>query len=276
MGTSAWHRLQKTMLASMLVASGLTFGPLGVHPVLASSYTYPCGPSPQGSKLYWKQDVTQQTYWVNEVVSYATVIPLTPCTPNGSYFDAPAVLGANLQYSTSDSQKVVQLGYLRCDSCGGFSPGFSELVYTPSDHASGQPALATWWNQGYGPGVLVAGDMYEFAIAAWSSSRWEYGVRDFGPIAPHGWIYYLTSNTWPVKTGGNVAWWGTENQNWASVMGHRDVDPGFYMNTVEWQQSDNHAWHVMSMTGCYSEASPSYWQCQTPFGNQLDTYTIAH
>ena len=261
--------------ALSLVASLAPFG----RGVVLAAYTYSCDGYSRHVHAYVSQDVTEQTYWINEVVSYATVIHLYPCQSTGTgsgQFDAPAILGANLQYyDTPQGGYIVQLAFQRCDQdCpSGWPEGKEVLAWTYADNTGGAVQPATWWNQGLGASILQEGDEYETAILP-SGTQWAYAVRDL--TTGGAFTYHYATNHWPVHSGGNYAWWGSEVGNWQSVMGHRAPDPAFNMNTMEWKESDNGAWHHMYPSDCVMDNGPSYYDCWIYDTNVLDSWTNDH
>ena len=252
---------------------------------LAASFTYGtgavfaanpgnCDGQPRNSQdTIWK-DVTNNPYYINETIAFTWAVPMYPCNTTGSgagQFDNPAILGANLESDDGSNPYLVQLGFGRCDACGWGSQVV--MGWTPSDTSRGAPAVATWWNQGLGPGVVQLGHEYETAIAA-VGSQWEYAVRDLS--GSNTWTYHFVANHWSTKLGGNVAWWGSETNNWQSVMGHLSVDSAYYMNTMEWRESDNDTWHQMTPNSCVmSSPEPSWYYC-TAYTGILDSLTWNH
>jgi hypothetical protein len=222
------------------------------------------------------QDVTSQTYWVSEVISISTAIRQYPCVATGGgsgQSDVPFILGANLQYVDVPTPDIVQLGFARCETVcpSGWTTGQETLVYTPVDNDNGvvHPAIA--FNEGNGPGILSQGIQYETAILAYGSN-WEFGVRN---MTSGVWTYWFAPNHWPVKTGGNWAWWGTELWNWQSVMGHRASDPAFNMQSIAWKESDTGVFHPANYPSCTNNG-PSYFQCWLYNGGWLDSWTNNH
>lgn len=296
-GQSSGHGRVRLLVLVMSVSVLGTFASAG--PAMAS-YSYTCDAAGsnyhKGVTANWQQDVTSQSYWVEEVVSYVWIRHQYPCagtTPEpghtglyGLNYDDPAILGANLQQWDNNGTNIVQIGAQTCSAgyCpSGWTPGKEMLVYTPNDAKGGVVYDYTGFSGAPG-GVLTDGDEYEFALVAISVSGdyyWEFGVRGISPSS--GWKYWTIPDDWTngapfPEPYGNFAWWGDEVNNYASAMGHAQADASNDMNTMEFEDTTN-SWHPQTPTICdWNYPGAPWYNCSTDpikFG-PMDTYTKDH
>jgi hypothetical protein len=138
----------------------------------------------------------------------------------------------------------------------------------------------TGWNEGYGAGVLLVGHSYEAAVARWGSTKWEFGLRDV--TSGSGWVYWYIPKTW-ATTGGNLSWWGAENENHQSSLGTGVSDGSISMHYMDYEDN-NGSWHYPTFTdgNCPGHiASPHSWPwyfgCSIySSGKYLEAWTDAH
>lgn len=79
-------------------------------------------------------------------------------------------------------------------------------------------------------------------------------------------------------SGGNLAWWGAETNNWQSAMGVPVVNPGFNTHSMEWRESDNNSFHAFTASTCAASGNfPWYYGCAMANSNTtLEAWTDAH
>ncbi len=229
-------------------------------PVLAA-YAYSCGTGSVDTN-WTVVDRAKSSPNITGVIGQATVRTLRPCTsPNSANWDIPWVLPANLQYDTTNADRIVQIGFAKCGrpvadgDCNGNIPNDGNLhfVYTASDSSGGLLKLADGWYK-----APIVGHEYRFKIVN-GTDVWTYCIQD--RTAGEGYDCHNTADTW---TSGTYSWYGTETNNDNSQNGNSFNESELNIRWMQYQRSGT--WYVVTdqadcmtlTTGVY----PSYYHCQ--------------
>jgi hypothetical protein len=216
---------------------------------------------------------------VTGVLSLVDTRDLGPCTQVGGTADLN-IVAVSLQFSNTDIDRIVQIGYAECGFAGGCGgdpgTGAGEIPkdgklhfwYTKFDNAGGRVYLADSWYK-----APVVGHQYRMkveAVTAGGENRWAYCIRD---VSAGETVYDCNQNpdrTWSV---GTFAWWGTENKNAKSQSGNRDTDSEL---DIRPQYERGGVWYYVDGNGttnqCFQKAQslgvpsdpiffPSYYDC---------------
>lgn len=274
----------RRVLVAVTLAAALVA--LAAPVAFATTYVTNCGPRSVTHDQIEK-DVTQQTYFLKGAIGDATVRTLQPCIATGSSgqgtdWDMPFVLPANLQEFDNGGTGLVQLGFGRCNitsgTCANVPPDGNEYpIWTPVDNASGAIDRATWYHSG---AALHLNDRYRFRIDKLNSTTWEYCIRDI--TTGETYVCHDATFHWS-EPGANFAWWAAETATHASGIGVRAADPDFSMDYMQYLTTQSGAqWTVRTgLNGCsLPDNDPSWYRCTTATtvysGDTMNAWTNLH
>ena len=233
----------------------------------AASYTYPCsGPPSHTFQQFMLVDFTGTSHYVTEQEGYVWARPLSACGQNGSYFDAPQVLGATIQLSDAGGADLIQVGYESCGWAGGCSTpsgiipddGNVYPIWTQDDEG-GAVYLATFYHGGQ---ALHLNDDYAFLLNLQSDGNWAVCIRDY--TRNEQWTSSTCTDWYNDWGAGQYVTWPVEDHDPESVNGVTSVATQLNENNMLYKV-DGIWGRIENYTQCWDYTDygswPSYYNC---------------